>query len=238
MNAKLRNSIAEVISLLSLASTFVPQFKEAGVNLPPWLGILIALVVTVANQWVKDSTPPPTVAGKQNTGVGTPIILLGCLLGLSMGTTACQAPTSTNANVVVIENPNNQAKVVTGVISVAANRFLAKNPTYKAELVAVADSLVAAAHGNIRSFTQTDIAAILGKTSLNVAVQSEAANDAGLALDMFNTAFAIQFPGVKVNYGIFLDAVANGLYAATGHATVPVPVIPWPPVTPTPTPAS
>ena len=62
MNPKIRNSIAEAVSLLSLASTFVPQFKEAGVNLPPWLGITIALVVTVANQWVKDSTPPPTAS--------------------------------------------------------------------------------------------------------------------------------------------------------------------------------
>ncbi len=60
MNPKIRNSIAEAISLLSLAATFVPQFKSAGVNLPPWLGVLIALVITVANQWVKDSTPPPT----------------------------------------------------------------------------------------------------------------------------------------------------------------------------------
>jgi len=62
MNPKIRNSIAEAISLLSLASSFVPQFKDAGINLPPWAGILIALLVTVGNQWIKDSTPPPTAS--------------------------------------------------------------------------------------------------------------------------------------------------------------------------------
>lgn len=60
MNPKIRNSIAEVLSLLSLAATFVPQFKTAGINLPPWLGVSLALAITVGNQWLKDSTPPPT----------------------------------------------------------------------------------------------------------------------------------------------------------------------------------
>lgn len=62
MNPKIRNSIAEAVSLLSLAATFVPQFKAAGVSLPPWVGVSIALVVTIGNQWVKDSTPPPTAS--------------------------------------------------------------------------------------------------------------------------------------------------------------------------------
>jgi len=60
MNPKLRNSIAEALSLLSLALGFVPQFKAAGVSIPPWLAILLAMIVTIGNQWVKDSTPPPT----------------------------------------------------------------------------------------------------------------------------------------------------------------------------------
>jgi hypothetical protein len=59
MNPKIRNAIAEALSLLSLASTFVPQFKAIGCDLPAWAGVTLALVITVGNQWVKDSTPPP-----------------------------------------------------------------------------------------------------------------------------------------------------------------------------------
>lgn len=60
MNAKLRNALAEIISLGGIALAAVPQFAAVVPNLPKWVGPLIALVVTVANQLYKDSTPPPT----------------------------------------------------------------------------------------------------------------------------------------------------------------------------------
>ena len=59
MNPKLRNALAEIISLGGIAQAAVPQF-QAGSHLPAWVGPLRALVVTVANQLYKDSTPPPT----------------------------------------------------------------------------------------------------------------------------------------------------------------------------------
>ena len=161
-------------------------------------------------------------------------LALLALAGLSLFA-GCKTA-STNPTISAIENPNNEAKVVTGAVSLATARFVAVNPSYQSEAIAVADALVVAASGNPATLSAPDITAILAKTPLSSATQKELGTDLPLALDLFNSAFAINFPGVPVNYGIFLDAVANGIYSATGKPTVAVPVIPWPPVTPTPTP--
>lgn len=58
MNPKLRNALAEIVSLGGIAQAAVPQFTAVS-HVPAWVGPLLALVVTVANQLYKDSTPPP-----------------------------------------------------------------------------------------------------------------------------------------------------------------------------------
>ena len=59
MNPKLRNALAEIVSLGGIAQAAVPQFTAVS-HVPAWVGPTIALIVTVANQLYKDSTPPPT----------------------------------------------------------------------------------------------------------------------------------------------------------------------------------
>lgn len=158
----------------------------------------------------------------------------------------CAAPSSTNKTVTALENPNNIAQVVTGGVKIAGQRFLLKNPSYTNQVAAVADALAVIANGNPSSLTAQDIQSTVSdpKFALSSSQQLEFAGDLTTALDLFETTFNIQFPGLKPNYAIYLDAVANGLYGAAGKATqIPLPVIPWPPVaaalapTPTPTPA-
>ena len=62
IDPKLRNAVAEFLTLLSLAAGFVPELASAGVAIPKWLAILIAMIITVGNQWIKDTakTPPTT----------------------------------------------------------------------------------------------------------------------------------------------------------------------------------
>lgn len=60
MNPKLRNALAEVIQLGGIAQAAIPQFTAVS-HLPPWVGPLVSLVVSVANQLYKDSTNPPTL---------------------------------------------------------------------------------------------------------------------------------------------------------------------------------
>jgi hypothetical protein len=178
----------------------------------------------------------------------TKFLLIPILAVLIQG---CTAPTSSNPEVVALENPNADAKVAQAVLTIAAQRFLGNNPSYKNELTAAADALVVLANGNPSLLTGADVAAALAKTGLSSAVQNEVSGDVTTGLDLFNVTFAIKFPSVKVNYAIFLDSAANALYAATGSSqAVTLPVIPWPPVTaaatapalgpiptPTPTPA-
>lgn len=172
---------------------------------------------------------------KKNALVSIPLALI------LFAVAACNAPTSTNSTAVALENPNNIALVVTGAVKIGAQRFLLKNPSYNAQVVAIADALVVAASGNPQTLTAQDIATTVSDTKfgLNASAQLEIAGDLSTALDLFETTFNIQFPGLKPNVAIYLDAVANGLYSAAGKTTaVVLPVIPWPPVTPTPAPAT
>lgn len=170
----------------------------------------------------------------------TLIAIIAAVAGLA----GCNAPTSTNKTVTALENPNNIAQVVTGGVKIAGQRFLLKNPSYTNQVAAVADALALVANGNPASLTSQDIQSTVSdpKFGLNTSQQLEVAGDLSTALDLFETTFQIQFPGLKPNYAIYLDAVANGLYGAAGKSTqIPLPVIPWPPVAavlaPTPTPA-
>jgi hypothetical protein len=59
MNPKARNAIAESVAILAIAQAAIPQLA-ANDHVPAWVGIVIALLVNVGNQLLKDSTPPPT----------------------------------------------------------------------------------------------------------------------------------------------------------------------------------
>jgi hypothetical protein len=59
MNPKLRNALAEIVSIGGILQGAIPSFTSFS-HIPVWVGPTLALVVTVANQLYKDSTPPPT----------------------------------------------------------------------------------------------------------------------------------------------------------------------------------
>lgn len=141
------------------------------------------------------------------------------------------SPSQTSSVVQAVENPNNEASAVQAGVTAGATAFLARNPSYSNELVAVADSLVGLASGNPTTFTAADIEATLAKTSLSTSQQNEISSIVVAALGTFQAAFKVNFPNLNPGYAIFVDAVANGLYQATGNGTkvVPLPVIPWPP---------
>ena len=58
MNPKLRNAIAESVAVLAIANGFLPQFSNF-THIPPWVGVVLALLINVGNQLLKDSTPHP-----------------------------------------------------------------------------------------------------------------------------------------------------------------------------------
>ena len=56
LSPKVRNGIAEAVSIAGLLEAAIPQFA-ATVHLPQWAGAVLALVVTIGNQLIKDSAP-------------------------------------------------------------------------------------------------------------------------------------------------------------------------------------
>ena len=148
----------------------------------------------------------------------------------------CTTPTSSNTTVVALENPNNQAKAVQYGVTAGATAFLANknNAQYAPELVAVAYALALVAAGNPQNLTAADIAGLVKMAKVSDAVANEVTAEGTALLGVFNSAFAINFPTLKPNYQIFLFAVSNGIYMATGGTAVALPVIPWPPVAVTP----
>lgn len=204
--------------------------------LPVQYASLTGIFILALKEWLMGQLTPATNARTpDNTPTKTSVIVLfACLMAATMGTTACNAPTSSNATVVKLENPNNIAQVVQGGVKLAGQRFLLKNPNYKTEVVAAADALVLVAAGNPSTLTAADIQAALANPNLGISAstQLEISGDLTTTLDLFEVTFALQFPGLKPDYAIYLDAVANGLYAAGGQTTVvSLPVITWPPVT-------
>ncbi len=55
---KVRNVIAESIAILGIANASIPQLAT-DTHVPAWVGIVIALLINVGNQLIKDSTVPP-----------------------------------------------------------------------------------------------------------------------------------------------------------------------------------
>lgn len=152
------------------------------------------------------------------------VSLTGCNLFSTGGSS-----TTTQA----LTNPNNIARAVQDASAAGGALFLNRNPGYSAELVAAADALVAFSSGNPSTLTGQDLAAILAKTGIRSATQAEISAGLTTALSIFQADFQTQFPSLKPNYAIYLDAVANGLYIAAGKANqaITLPVIAWPPGT-------
>jgi hypothetical protein len=58
LNPKLRNVIAETVAILGIANATLPQLA-ADSHIPAWVGIVVALLINIGNQLIKDSTIPP-----------------------------------------------------------------------------------------------------------------------------------------------------------------------------------
>jgi hypothetical protein len=169
-------------------------------------------------------------------------LLSGCGAYAPTSTSATGTATSTGPSQVVLalENPNNIGKAVQAGVQFGATAFLANNSTYKGEVLAAADGILAFGASNPSGVTGADIASVLANTGISTKTQSEIASYATSGLSLFETNFNVTFPALKPNYAIYLDAIANGLFAALGDVSLEVtlPVIPWPPANaaaPTPT---
>lgn len=142
------------------------------------------------------------------------------------------APTTTGA---VIPAPTvttaNFAKGTQAVIFAVATGFLANNPKYASETVAAADALVALAATNPATLTASDLTAALANTGLSSKTQASIGQYATSALGIYETDFAVNLPTLKPQYGLFLIAVANGLYQANGKAALPLPAVSFIPKT-------
>jgi hypothetical protein len=76
LSPKIRNSLAEIVSIAGLLVAALPQIA-ADVHVPQWAGAVLALVVTVGNQLLKDSTIPPSLTETPSLTVGqVPVVTL------------------------------------------------------------------------------------------------------------------------------------------------------------------
>jgi len=57
---RVRNAIAELVSIAGIMIAALPQIA-ADAHVPQWSGAVLALIVTVGNQLLKDSTIPPSL---------------------------------------------------------------------------------------------------------------------------------------------------------------------------------
>lgn len=159
-----------------------------------------------------------------------------CAVALLAGT-ACTA-TSKATVTAAVKNPNNEAKVVQDAVAFAVTPVLANNPTYATEASSIADILAAIAASNPSALTAADLAGAVSKVNgIPAARATQYSQYLISALGIFQNDFQVSFPTIDPPYVLFLEAAANGLYEATGHKTITLPVIPWPPVTPATTPA-
>lgn len=149
-------------------------------------------------------------------------ILVSLILAAGLLAPGCA---STSSVTTAVTNPANIAKAAQDIVAIATTAFLARNPSYAAEVTAAGDVLVTIANGNPATFTGADIKAALANTSISSTHQAEFSTYVTAALGIFQADFNVQFPGLTVNYALFFDAVANGFYIATGHATVVLPVV-------------
>lgn len=151
-----------------------------------------------------------------------------CVLSLAVaaiGLSGCQSASVASLKAVVLD-PNNDAKAVQVVATAGANRFLANNPSYSGDVLSLADAFTALATANTALLSVADVQATLDKTSLTTAQKAEFTSDFATAQGILLNDFNVTLPALKPIYGLWLQALANGLYIAIGHVTVPLPVIP------------
>lgn len=134
-----------------------------------------------------------------------PIAIISLVAGLFSG---CQSIQITPAQL---------ASATQQGITVAGQLFLARNPSYTAEVQAAADAFTALAASNPAAITPADINAALAKTSISAKTQADISAGAILALSLFETNFKINLPSLPTNYALFANAVAAGLNAAIPH---------------------
>lgn len=134
-----------------------------------------------------------------------PIAIISLVAGLFAG---CQSIQITPAQL---------ASATQQGITVAGQLFLARNPSYTAEVQAAADAFTALAASNPAAITPADINAALAKTSISAKTQADISAGAILALSLFETNFKINLPSLPTNYALFANAVAAGLNAAIPH---------------------
>lgn len=139
-------------------------------------------------------------------------------LGLSAGCKTLFTSTTTAA----VFTPLNVAKGTQDTVTAAAMLFLANNPSYTAEVAAAADAFSVLAKGNLTALTPADLKAALANTSISTKTQTQIAAIASLALTTFEQDFSTNLPSLQPQYALFVQAVANGLNAGLGKATVPL----------------
>lgn len=175
---------------------------------------LMAAYTPATNPRTPDNVPPKVLA------------LILCAGLLALGTTGCTTTSSSSPVVQTLENPNNQAKAVQTGLGFTLSLVLAHNPSYASELDSVADSLVAAAAANPAALTNTDILGFLSKTHLASADQDLIVAGVLEGQETYETSFqGLQLPSLGPVYQLFMDAVANAIYTATGKPPVTLPTV-------------
>lgn len=149
-------------------------------------------------------------------------------LAAALALCGCQTTGSSSSSVsAVLTNPNNLAIAAQDSINAGVALILARNPSYQASLVGVADALAAVASSNPAQLSSSDVAGILAKTSLSSTDAEEVQVAVVTAQGVFLSAFkGVALPQLKPVYALFLDAIANGIYLATGHPTITLPTVP------------
>ena len=146
---------------------------------------------------------------------------------------------TSSAALQAITNPNNLAIAAQDSVNAGVALILARNPSYQPALVGLADSLAAIASSNPAQLSSSDVAAILGKSGISGSDAEEIQVAIVTAQGVFLSAFkGTSLPQLKPIYTLFLDAIANGIYLATGKPTITLPVVPVPAPAATPAPSS
>ncbi len=85
----------------------------------------------------------------------------------------------------------------------------------------------ATASSNPAQLSTADVIQLLAVSGLSANDQEEVAVGVIAAQGVFLSAFKdVELPTLKPIYQLFLYAAANGIYLATGHPSIPLPVIP------------
>lgn len=163
------------------------------------------------------------------------------ILAGSLALSGCQNLTTAGSTASIkaaLADPNVDAKAAQAVTAAVANRILAKNPSYQGDVIALADSFTALAQSNPNVLTGTDVQSLLSKTKIDPAMQGEFVSDFNTVQGLLLTDFNVSLPTLKPIYGLFLQAVANGLYIACGKPGLKLPVVAIPDATAGPAPAT